>query len=183
MNALRETLAKRYAKTLYKLYGTEQIAAVIKQLEVLAVFFSTHKEQLVAICSGNIARPQAQDLAEGIIKKCSLQERLQYLLANLIQEHRTQLLAPIAQQLRTMLSKNAGILNCTVYSSHPLEDEQKKTLERFINKEIKAAKIVVTFEQKDELISGIRIVCDELMWERSIRKTLLHIKQQLLQQV
>ncbi len=183
MNALRETLAKRYAKTLYKINKYSVPPELIEQLRVLAVFFSDHKAQLLTLCSGNIAKQQAQDFAHTIIKKCGVAESLQPLMANLIQEHRTQLFEPIAQQLEEIHARSINCLTCNVYTSHPLQDEQKNTIMHFIKQEIKATTVVVTFFEKRELISGIRIVCDGLMWERSVKKTLLLVKQRLLQQV
>ena len=183
MNALREVLAKRYAKTLYKINGNSIPADLIKQLRTLAVFFSDYKEQLLTLCSGNIAKQQAQDYAHKIIEKCAVPATLQPLMANLLQEHRTQLLEPIAQQLEEMHARNINCVTCNVYTSHPLQDDQKNTILHFIKQEIKATTVAVTFFEKQELISGIRIVCDGLMWERSVRKTLLLIKQRLLQQV
>ncbi len=183
MNAVRETLAKRYAKTLYKIHNYAVPTVLIEQLQTLAVFFSDHKEQLLTVCAGNIAKQQAHNLAQAIILKCAVANTLQPLMANLIQEHRTQLLNPIAEQLLVIKDRAAGCLSCKVYSAQPLQDNQKNTIILFIKREIKATSVVVTFIEKQELISGIRIVCDELMWERSVRKTLLLVKQHLLQQV
>lgn len=183
MNALREVLAKRYAKTLHKIHNFTIPPDLIAQLHTLAAFFSDHKEQLLSVVAGNIAKQQAQDYAHQIVKKCAVAATLQPLVANLLQEHRTQLLTPIAEHLEEIHARSINCVTCHVYTSHPLQDTQKNTILHFIKQEIKATTVAVTFFEKQELISGIRIVCDDMLWERSVRKTLLLIKQRLLQQV
>ncbi|MBM3893733.1 hypothetical protein FJ365_05035 [Candidatus Dependentiae bacterium] len=183
MNALREVLAKRYAKTLYKINNFSLPPTLVPQLHTLAAFFSEHKERLLTVVAGNIAKTQAQEYAHTIVKRCAVNPSLQPLVANLLQEHRTQLFIPIAQHLEELHARSINCVNCHVYTSHPLQEAQKNTILHFIKQEVKATTIAVTFFEKPELISGIRIVCDGIMWERSVRKTLLHIKQRLLQQV
>jgi ATP synthase F1 delta subunit len=183
MNALREVLAKRYAKTLYKINNFTIPTDLVQQLHTLAAFFSDHKEQLLTIVAGNIAKNQAQEYAHTIVKRCAVDATLQPLVANLLQEHRTQLFKPIAEQLKELHARSINCVNCHVYTSHPLQEAQKNTILHFIKQEIKATTVAVTFFEKQELISGIRIVCDDIMWERSVRKTLLLIRQRLLQQV
>lgn len=175
-----EVLGSRYAKAFHNINKSAISLPMIEQLRTLAVFFSHHKKLTVTLGFTNFSKLQAATFIEHMREQVTIDALLTPLLLQLTISHRLALLNRIAYHLEALYNTEHNRSQFTAYTSHALQESQKSTIIAFIQSKTDADEVVVTFEERQELISGIRIASETMMWERSIQKTLLQIKQRLL---
>jgi F0F1-type ATP synthase delta subunit len=180
MSILHEILATRYARAFYQVSNGAISLHSIEQLRMLAVFFSQHPALLLTLESTHFLPAHAEAFVSHLLRSYQYAPLLAPLLFQLTIQHRLRLLNQIAHHLEALYNKGHSRCHFTAYTSHALQDEQKNTIINFIQSHVDAKEVIVTFKERQELISGIRIINETMMWERSVQKTLLLMKQRLL---
>jgi len=183
MHVINERLGKRYAQALYNLHTPTLSTEFIEQLRSIATFFAQHPQLPLVL---ELERVQAHHLPACmamVTQKAHVPSVHVPLLVDLAKKHRLSLLEPIARYLEQLVDAAQNRRRYTVYSSHPLQEDQKQTILSFVQAQAPETQIEVSFEEKPNLICGVRIISNEMMWERSVRKTFLQITQRLLARI
>jgi F0F1-type ATP synthase delta subunit len=181
MNMLHEKLARQYARAFYNANGSNAIQLLlIEQLEKLAVFFSQNPMLLLTLASNHITLAVANTFTNSLLRSHGCDAVLAPLICQLTMHHRLALLSRIAQHLENLYNKEHNRCHFTAYSSHALQEPQKNIIIAFIKAQTNIKEVIVTFKVCSTLISGLRISSESMMWERSVQKTLLLMKQRLL---
>ncbi len=175
MNASNFSCAKKYARAYANLCNNTLDPEEINVLRNLAATLQQHRKLALLLTSSTPAT-KITTITQGL----GLSRLGSNLLTTLAQHNRISLLASIAQHLEQFFNRQCQRLVCTVSSSHPLQDDQKITIVQFIKRSTSMADVQATFLIAPTLISGIRIQSINLLWERSIRKTLNLIKHRLV---
>lgn len=175
MNASTFSCAKKYARAYANLCNNTFDPQEIAQLRNLAITLHQHRNLALQLTSTTPAT-KITTIAHGL----GLSRLGSNLLITLAQHNRIGLLANIATHLEQFYTTQCQRLVCTVSSSHPLQDTQKITIVQFIKRATSMADVQATFLITPALISGIRIQSTNLLWERSLRKTLNLINHRLV---
>lgn len=176
MNAGTETLSKRYAIAFYRSFRSSINPEEINRMEQLSQFFTANRYILLALCTALSGKQIGHQALKPLIKHFGLSPSTATLIEVLTSRNNTCLLPGIIRHLQRLYDLQHNNVVYTISSSHPLQDEQKKTILRFVQQANKNSTVVAHFKLLPELISGLRITSNELLWERSIRKVLSHLK-------
>ena len=168
--------SRTYACAFLNVYGKSLTYGDIEKIKVLLNFFKSNKNFYIALSLPSIAQATKEHAIKLIVSNFSLPSSLGILMTTLIKECLIQYADQILAAICDEYERRHKIINFLVESSHALSDTQQIALSEFIKK-LYPNTTQLQFAIDPSLIVGIRIESRNLLWERSIRKKLLHMRQ------
>lgn len=179
-----EKIAKKYVAAFYACYPESLNKQTINKLVALASFLKKNKRFLLSFDIPSVSLNDKKNTIHTMLELLDLNEYFFDLLTTLLINKRMNLLEYICHQFIVLYHEKNHIMHFKIATSHPVTDEEKKTLISFISHFLDHdSTIEADFVIDKNLISGIRITSETLMWENSIAQQLSNIKQSMLQQV
>ncbi len=173
-------LSKRYAAAFLSLYDKKITSDVLESMQDLLAFLKKRKPTFVLlVCPSFDAEKKVALLRKGLEYYC-LSDLLMPIATLLLQHKRIELAVAVLEQIIRLYHKEHNIVSVIIETSHDITQQEQKQLSIFAQSLCKAKNIDASFEIKKELISGVRIKSENVLWERSLANVLDSIKQTLL---
>jgi len=165
----KQIIARKYAKAFLNIYLDKITLNDFNSIKNLAAFFSTHKTSLYFLSIPSINATTKQGAINELLKKFNLYQLFEPLIRTLITAKRTFLIYDILREIIVLYKQRKNIIMFNIISSHRLENSDLKIIEKFLaiktNKKIMSKSTI-----NKELVAGIRLQSNTLLWEYSIYK-------------
>ncbi len=157
-----------YAKTLFELEaeGALQICELRKALS---------SEDLSFFCSSFI--PTSDKFK--VLEQIPFSKNVLYFLYQLTLKNRWPYFDQICESVKKLVDKKQGIVRGFIYTARPLLEKEKKDVENSIQKFFKNKKVLLEVQQKEDLISGLRVEVGGMSFDDSILHHLQNFKAQV----
>jgi len=184
MQEHHEKIAKKYVSAFYNLYPDCLNEQTIGKLTALGSFLKQNQRFLVSLSIPSLALEQKQRYVSQIIDILKLDQIFLKLFYILLRDKRTYLLEYICHQFFVLFNKQHHIQYFKIATSHTITDQEQAIITNFLKNSLEHhITIKADFIIDKNLISGIKITSETLMWENSIAHQLKNINQAVLQQV
>ena len=177
-----ESLTKKYAQAFLNLYQKKLSDAIIDRIIVCANFLHQKQDFYAVFLLSIISQTEKINMLSKMCDSFCLPPEFLNLCRTLLDHRRIDLLSQILKKIACVYKEQKNVINFTIYTSHDIDEGEKKILISFIKSKSKK-NIIADFLVDAALICGIKIKSSTLQWERSIAKQLKNIKLDALQQV
>jgi F-type H+-transporting ATPase subunit delta len=177
-----EGIAKKYAQALLNIHFENMNQRCFNSLVALEDFFSNNKEVSICLSIPTISNDMKEYILEKIFEKLNICNTIKILVNPLLQHRRIEMFRDIIRHIIIMIRELNDIITLHVITSHKLaEEEQKKIIVKL--RKMSKTKIFVLFNVDSKLVAGIKIYCNNMLWESSVSSRLKKIERAILQQV
>ena len=175
-------IAKKYALAFCKVHDTILTQNTIQSITTIALFLNDHKNFYVSLNIPNISRTIKQEALKKIQHTFNAPQEVLSLMMTLLDHKRIEILDKVLHAIVTAYQKKHTIETYHISTSHNISEAEKKSISAYIKQvhRKKNVTVVPQFTIDKTLIAGMRIESDMYIWERSIRKKLLHIRHSIL---
>lgn len=143
----------------------------LSRLKGLHTFLKSRPDIISLLGFVHIVSDDVTVRIEPLIKKFNLKSPEQRLLNFLIKSGTTTLLLAVLLKIITEIEHRLGFLHFDVTSSHTLSNDDCAFLEEFLEKKMQA-KIIPSYSVDKDLICGIRVKGERMVWEYSLAQGL-----------
>lgn len=179
MNVQEAPIARRYAQAFLNVFIDAISLDDCSHIEMAAHFLTKHRQALFFLTLPHIEFSTKVSLLERLMKSLSVDPSINKLIKLLIRDKRLFLLPEVFEQISLLYREEKNIKLFMVMSSHTLEEKALRVVQRFLATKI-GCDIVYTYKENRDLIAGIRLQSDTLLWEYSIRKQLMMMQAALI---
>lgn len=180
MNIAQKVLARRYAIAYVNTFDQQLDKDNIAFIKQAIPFFKRHAKALYFLTLPNITVEHKVAAMTKIIHKLHLPTSLNQLLEVLIGHKRTSLWCVILDVTVSYYYEKHNIVDVVVESFPELCDSDKQLVEQSCASLIKQD-MLYSYQLCPELIAGLRMTTDNLMWEYSIAKKLRMVRATVLE--
>lgn len=177
-----DVTAKKYAQAYLNLHNKVITVSYALSLNKLQEFLTENSKFLAYLSIPNLTLEIKEKILSDIFEKFNIEHTIKKLIHVLVEHRRIELFAEVIGHVLHEYKKRNNILTFTITSSHELNDTQKEKLVSFLEKKTKAT-IIPSFAIDEELISGIKIHGETLLFEDSLAKRLNQLALNYLKQV
>ncbi|MBX9831194.1 ATP synthase F1 subunit delta [Candidatus Babeliales bacterium] len=178
-----EALAKKYAQALMNLYQDLLDDRCYQSLLVLEAFFKKHKYVCVYLDIPTISDEFKELMLKKILETLNICKTIVRLIKPLLKHRRIEMIYDIVCQVIRLYRIRKNMLLFEVTTSHHLTDQEQQEVIVQLEKIPEVKKVEVTFLVDSELVCGIKIKGETLMWESSIAQHLENVKRSVLRRV
>ena len=179
MNHTEQVLTRRYATALLRVCGDKFTQDDLGAMHRAADFFRTHSSALYFLGLPDLDVREKKVIVQKLFEIVKLPDCFRNLVHLLGQHKRMKLVAPVLDATLRLYQEQHGITDVHIESSAPLDEAQLQTIQAFLA-DTTAKTINYTYDINPELIAGIRLQSDTLLWEYSARKKLRAIRLSVL---
>ncbi len=171
-------LAKKYAQAYLNTVGSSFTMQDRTQLLRALDFLKKNKRAVFLMKFPLLKRDVKMKGYDLFFKRYDLPSSLLQLVDLLIKHNRGIYLMDVLRQIVMLFEKEHDMHLFTVSSSHKLDREQRVQTEKFLAKRVSGT-ILYTYTVDPDLIAGMRMQSNTLMWEFSIKQQLRAIAQKV----
>jgi len=176
-----QILIKRYAQGLVDaVKGEKEFSTLSRELSDFAMLLSSHKQLLEALSNPFLAGNKKIQIIKDILAKKKLSQKTSRFLLILADNNRLEFLPDILELLPLLWNERKGVFTYEVFSPVPLKDIQKKRLERKLES-LEKRSVFLKYKIDPELIGGLSIKKGNIVYDISIRGSLLKIKEKIVE--
>ncbi|MCX5922718.1 MAG: ATP synthase F1 subunit delta [Candidatus Dependentiae bacterium] len=179
IKAAEYTVSKRYATAFLNVFGDSISYADMQNVCAASEFFYQHKNLLFFLTWPVIDTGLKVRALNEALQKFSLGKPFDRLIDLLATHKRTYLIHATLKALCALYKQRNRIMDVAITSSNTLREQDLKALQEFLVN-ITGQSIIYTYKIDKNLIAGIRLQSDTVLWEYSIRKHLAHMKLPLI---
>lgn len=177
-----DSISKKYAIAYLNLYFNQMTDDAISNLIKLKKFLYKNKKFHAYLGIPKLSVETKINFIDRLCKAFNLSENEINFIHVLIKQKRIELINPIFKKIIELYYIQKNIFLVNVCTSCTINDKQKSIIINFVHNLIKKEDIKINFCVDKNLISGIKIKSNTLLWEHSVRKHLKILKNNLLQQ-
>jgi len=170
MNVQEKILARRYAHAFLNVYADSLSLDDYYHIKNAYEFLSKHKE-----ITTHFRLPDVEEAKKKVVKKLFDAFQVPVSLFSLVDlilvDQRIFLLKDILRYLVKGYCQQKGYMEFSFQTSHALAENQRVALENFLEKKTKKTILYNEVVNKN-LIVGIRLLSDSLLWEHSVAQQL-----------
>ncbi|MDR0291658.1 MAG: ATP synthase F1 subunit delta [Elusimicrobium sp.] len=160
-------LAKRYARALCAALKTEDLPAVIADMEIIAAALD---KAAAAFYNPAVAKEAKKRALAGIAQNNILQNLLNIMADN----KRLRLLGAVKDETQNILDERAGVLRTEItFAAIP---ENKKEIENILKKLFKAQSVCAVYKEDKNIIGGVKIKAGDILIDGSAANNLEKLK-------
>ena len=134
-----------------------------------------HPEWLRVLASPTVSFEKKITLIERMLAAYKVMPEVMRLMKLLLVDKREILVSPVLDMLCSSYLKRAGIVMCTLLSSHALTEHERSIVQQFIAHQV-GYRIIYDYKVDPALIAGIKVVSDTFMWEYSVARQLREVE-------
>lgn len=161
--------ARKYAQAFLNLFIDSVTPEIYSNLIVLRAFLRSHRNAIIYFSLPHIATEAKIQLLDTLGEKLKPSEPVKKLFETLIRHNRAQILPEVLNKICEYYRARKNIVLFDIESSHVLDKQSVATLEKFLACNT-GKNIVSTQHINQDLIAGLRLQSDTMLWEYSIRK-------------
>ena len=166
------TIARPYAEALFQVSRAD-LSGTQAWLDGLANA-AGNNELLQFAANPKVNASQVFHIVTSVLKN-PLPERGTNFLRTVIDNGRVDALPEVAAQFRTLVNRQSGSSDATVYSAFPMDDAALQGLGASLEKRF-GRKLHLTVQQDETLIGGIRVVVGDEVLDTSVKARLEQMK-------
>ncbi len=177
---IKYKVANRYSQALFEV-GLEynKLDKLLNDLEVFSELFTKNKEFKIVMETSAVSRDEKKSIIEELAKKFDFNPLTVNFFKLLIDKNKIKFITTITEVFRKKYREHAGIADYEIVSAIDLDakiiNEIKKKLEEKTGK-----KIELTTKVEPEIIGGLIIKTEGLIYDGSLKSHLLKIKEKIL---
>lgn len=165
----KSIVASKYAKAFLNVYIQQISIDNLNSIEKLIAFFDVHRKTIFFLSVPNIKRSKKEEILSQLFEKFDLNGPLRPLINILASQKRLFLINEILKYISLFYKKRKNIMMFNISISHKLDTQDLEIIEQFLS--IKTGKKIMSQHSVDKnLIAGIRLQSNTLLWEYSIRQ-------------
>lgn len=182
MTPSRIDVSKKYALAYINVFKHDLDGSILDKLKVAYEFLSKNTNMLFLLSSYETTFEEKQKIATTFVDFFSFPRSMHKLIDLLLEKKNICLLADILRDAYCCYKKDNNIEDVTICSSAPLSEEDQETLGQFFVG-LSDKKYRINIEQDADLVAGIRMQSDTLLWEHSVAKKMKKLRFDLLKKV
>lgn len=165
------SLIHKYVRAFLNVYAEKLSDLEVKQIEQISAFFKSQRHAIFFLKLPTQFNAIKEAMIKKLIDQFTIPASVQSLISLLLKQQQLFLLPDICAAIQKEFEEQNGIMQFTLSSSHPLSEKQEQSIIDFLAK--KTGKKIELLEKIDpQLIAGVRLQSDTLLWEYSIAKQL-----------
>ncbi len=168
--SVQRLLARKYAQAFLGVAGNDLSLDTIQTVASLAQALKVTKSEMQRVFAV-VPESAQRTVCENIVAQAKLPASFADLIRLLSEDKRLILLFLVFEQLVKLYKERARVMSYTITSSHPLDDAKRAAVKQFLARSTGYV-IMDEYEVDKNLIAGIRMRSDTLLWEYSIDKQL-----------
>lgn len=168
-------LARKYAAAFLEVYGNSMTPDDYHALQTFKHAWDTHPDWLRALTVPTLTHEKKIVLCTQMLAAYQVMPNCIKLVTLLANDKRESLLSKVIDILCSLYLQKAGIVECTLSSSHPLDEHERTIIQQFIAHQV-GYRIMYNYNVDPDLIAGIKITSDTFMWEYSVARQLREIE-------
>jgi len=172
-------ISKKYAQAFLKEYQQDLTLAQVQNFKTAIKFFRQHYDFLSIVSVLANKHEGFCSLLQEMQDHFSFPACIQKLITILVAHKRLYILAQVLQDIYCLYMLNNNILEVTIATAEPIEEEQKQKFEEFFKK-LSGKNIISTAMIDESLIAGIRMQSDLFLWEYSIKSRIAKISRKMI---
>ncbi len=181
-SALYGSLSRRYARALIDLAKEEkQLESCGTELSQLVLAFQENSDIFRVLSDQFSPMTQRQKTIAELSGQLGLSALLKNFLFLLVKKERILLLTSIAREYQTMQDTFLGIARVTISATQKPEPAVITQIETLLTKNLKK-QVIAQVELDPEMIGGLSIRIDNLVYDGSIRKELEKMRERMTQE-
>lgn len=171
------TLARKYATAFLNLFSDEinikDFCAIVS-----VEHFLKSEPEITSFFKFPRMNKEKQEIVDHILKEFQCAPVLKKLMQILFEHQRLFLLPLVLKYVQRLYKERRGIMEFEIQSSHALTQDQMATIKNFLSAKT-GNHILYEYKENRDLIAGIRLKSDTLLWERSVARKLADVQQLL----
>jgi F-type H+-transporting ATPase subunit delta len=180
MTMIPETMkiAKKYAQAFWDLAYASYDEHDFKKTLLLHEFLKSHRDVLFFFSVPLVPGEVIDKGCDYLFKDFATASLLHRLMRLLIEHKRSFLLPGVLLYIAEQYKHDCGMISFSIISSHAIDKEAEQKIVRFIKRHVNKH-IIYALSIDPELIAGLRLQSNSLLWEYSLRKQLRALKREL----
>jgi len=178
---IETTIAKRYAKGLYKAIEKNNYSKIEKQLKAFSKLLSTNIELKNFFENPMYTRKEKSALIKKILSNLDFIDLINRFFILLAENNRMNLLPEIIDEIKKIYFKDNNVFPLDVYTPMKLDKEEKEKIINTFRKKLKG-KIKAEFYVDKKVIGGILVKYKSTYYDGSIMGFLNKIKDNILKE-
>lgn len=175
MIGFESDIAKKYAQAFLNVFGPQLSREDFDNVCAAALFFKQNQELLFFLSWPIIEKNTKIKALNQALEAFKLHAPFNKLIDLLASQKRTYLIMLVLDKLCILFKERNNIMTFTISSSHQLDTRELEILKRFLAN-LTGQDIIYDYMVDKDLIAGIRMRSDTLLWEYSISKQLARMK-------
>jgi F-type H+-transporting ATPase subunit delta len=168
-------LAAKYATAFLNVFNDKLSSEDFAKIYAASDFFGRHHNLLFFLTWPSISQDVKIKALYQAFHFFKLDGPYTKLIDMLAHDKRADLIDLVLSEICTQYKKRHGILNFVISSSHQLNEQEIQVLQNFLARSTRRD-IIYDYSIDKNLIAGVRMQSDTLLWEHSIRKHLDQIR-------
>jgi len=165
----KNIIAQKYAKAFLNLYEDQVSIQDLNGIRKLEFFFQNHKKVIYFLSIPNILPETKEKLLGELFKEFNLDVLLKPLIHLLSGSKRLFLIDDILKHIKLLYKEQKNIMAFNISSSHEISNQDLEIIKNFLA--YKTRKTILSRYNIDKnLVAGIRLQSNTLLWEYSILK-------------
>jgi F-type H+-transporting ATPase subunit delta len=172
-------LINRYAQGFLRSVSSEkEFSQLHKELGEFDTFISSHKKYRHIFLRPFISTSQKVKMIKEIVKTSGFAPKTARFLTLLVENKRMNILSDLVEALPKLWNESRGIVSFEVESVIALTEKQKSELKNKLEA-MEAAPVFLNFKINPELIGGISLSKENIIYDLSIRGSLIRMKEKI----
>lgn len=171
-------LARLYAHAFINVYKYELTADTIVSIEQAAHILEKKQRSLFFFTVAQIPHDDKKRIMHAWCKEHALPNAVYKLIDILIDAHRGYLWAHVLKGIVRIYQEYNNIMRINVISSITLSKNLCTRIQQFLER-MTHKTIIASYSEDAQLVAGIRLMSDTLLWEHSVRSQLKKIRARL----
>ena len=177
---IKYKVANRYSEALFEVAKEEnKLEKIMNDISIFNELFQTSKEFRIVMETSAVSREEKKEIIEDISKKFNFDKAFVNFLKLLIDKNKIKFIPTIQEVFRKKFRDFVGIADYEVISAIDLDsniiNDIKKKLEEKTGK-----KIELSTKVNPEIIGGLIVKTEGLIYDGSLKSHLLKIKEKIL---
>lgn len=177
-----DKVASKYANAYVNIYIDNLTEEACDNFLKMADFLRANKRFSAYLSIPHLSFEEKQKFIDKLVEVFKLTKNQHTLINLLLINKKFEILGLVIQKIVDLFHQNKGIVKLQVYTSHDVNENQKKQIFDFIKNKLKMNALVDFYTTK-KLICGIKIKGKTFVWEKSVIKYLNEIKKKDILQV
>jgi F-type H+-transporting ATPase subunit delta len=174
-------LSLRYAHALAAVVSSQHLdaAAVRQQLDDFAGTMAGSHELREVLMNPSLSTQQKLKVLDAIAARIGMLPAVRNFVAVVMGHNRLGALNEMLAEFAAVSDEQAGLAEVEITSAHPLNDEDRITLEAQVAK-LAGGRVSATYRQDSTLLGGAVVRIGSTIYDGSIKMQLLQLKQRLV---